>query len=285
MMTLITNKDYEKMKGQEHTLIDVLPKEHFEQFHLDNAINICVYETSFQNKINALGLDNKHALVVYGESDNEYDSNTAADKLENMGFSNIYVLEAQCSNLDTDQLLKIGDGVYTLVENSMLHWTGSNANGSHFGQISCKQGHIEVEETQISGEFIVDMCSINTLNLDESQGALQLNEHLQSDDFFFSKFYPEAKFSFENITSVDIPYQTNINYVLDGELTIRNISRKQKVDALMTSTGNKLFLHAKVQIDKTDWGIIYGSSKYFKFLGMHKIFDLISIEMRLEFQK
>lgn len=284
-MTLITNKDYEQMKGQEYTLIDVLPKEHFEQFHLDNAINICVYETSFQDKINALGLEKKHALVVYGESDNEYDSKTAADKLENMGFSHIYVLEAQCSDLDTDQLLTIEDGKYTLVENSMLHWTGSNANGSHFGQISCKQGRIDAKNAQLSGEFIVDMSSVNTLDLDENQGALQLNDHLQSDDFFFSKFFPEAKFSFENVTSVDTPYQTDINYVLEGELTIKNISRKQKVDAVITSTGNKLFLHAKVQIDKTDWGILYGSSKYFKFLGMHKIFDLISIEMRLELQR
>ncbi len=284
-MTLITNKDYEQMKGQEHTLIDVLPKEHFEQIHLDNAINICVYETSFQDKINALALEKKHALVVYGESDNEYDSKTAATKLENMGFSHIYVLEAQCSHLDTDQILTLDNGTYTLIEGNSLHWTGSNANGSHFGQIRCKQGRIEVEDAQLSGEFVVDMSSINTLDLDESQGALQLNEHLRSDDFFFSKFFPEAKFSFENVTSVDTPYQTDINYVLDGELIIKNISRKQKVDALITSTGNKLFLHAKVQIDKTDWGIIYGSSKYFKFLGMHKIFDLIAIEMRLELHK
>ena len=284
-MKILTNQEYKDIQATEYTLIDVLPKEHFEQFHLDNAINICVYQTSFNDKIKALHLDKNRLIIVYGASDNELDAKAAASKLENLGFNNVLILEAQLSHLDADQLLSLDDGKYFLTEGSRLKWTGANANGSHFGDMVFKDGYIEVKDAQLSGEFVVDMNSINALDLNEEEGALQLNEHLKSDDFFLSKTFPEAKYSFHNRSPVDSPYQTNINYILDGELTIKNITRKQTVEALITRSEKSVFLNIREQIDRTDWGILYGSSRYFKFLGMHKVFDLISVEMRLEFKK
>lgn len=132
------------------------------------------------------------------------------------------------------------------------------------------------------GEFMVDMHSINTLDLNEEQGKNYLNIHLKSEDFFLSKLFPETIYRFYNIQSVVTPYQTDTNYIFDGELTIKGISRKQKINVLISKIDNILILNARVEIDRTKWGIIYGSTKFFKFLGMHKVFDAISIDMRLE---
>jgi len=126
------------------------------------------------------------------------------------------------------------------------------------------------------------MHSINTLDLNEEQGKNYLNIHLKSEDFFLSKLFPETIYRFYNIQSVVTPYQTDTNYIFDGELTIKGISRKQKINVLISKIDNILILNARVEIDRTKWGIIYGSTKFFKFLGMHKVFDAISIDMRLE---
>jgi len=87
---------------------------------------------------------------------------------------------------------------------------------------------------------------------------------------------------FSNSKSMQTPYQTDINYILDGELTLRGITKQQSINALISKIDEKLVLNARVEIDRTHWNIIYGSAKFFKFLGMHKIFDKIFIEMRLE---
>ncbi|PHS38685.1 MAG: hypothetical protein COB07_07605 [Sulfurovum sp.] len=281
-MQVINNTQFDKLKTQEHTLIHVLPKEHFEYSHLEGAINICVYETSFSQNVMELNLDKDSLIVVYGESDNELDARAATSKLMELGFTNIKILEAQEGDLDSDQILHIKDGKYSLKTSSTLQWEGANANGSHKGSIGLKSGNILVDNSSLSGEFIVDMSDIKTQDISEEEGALYLNEHLKSEDFFLSKIFPEASFSFTNINQVKEAYQTNINYILEGELSIRGISQKQQVEALISQVDDKLILNAKFAIDRTKWDILYGSAKFFKFLGMHKIFDTIYFDVRLE---
>jgi len=150
-MKILTSDEYTTLKNKEHTLIHILPKEHYAHYHLENAINICVYEASFTDNVKKLHLDSKQCIVVYGESDDEYDSKAAAEKLENMGFTNVFVLEAQSSGLDTDQLLSIKDGNYILAEGSKLQWLGANANGSHYGDIALKNGHVKLSNGKMSG--------------------------------------------------------------------------------------------------------------------------------------
>jgi polyisoprenoid-binding protein YceI/rhodanese-related sulfurtransferase len=284
---------------QEHTytLIHVLPEEHYQNLHIKGAINICVYEVSFLEKVKNLNLDAEAILVLYGESENEREAKMAAVKLDHLGFENVYVLEGglgacidvlplegEGEETDTDQLLSLEDGVYTLVEQSALEWTGANVNGKHFGVISLKSGHIEVKDSQLSGEFIIDMNTVKNLDLSREQGADHLDAHLRSGDFFLTKLFPEAKYSFVDASSVQTPYQTDINYVLDGELTLRGITKKQRINTLISQLEKRLVLTARVEIDRTEWDIVYGSTKFFKFLGMHKIFDNVLIEMRLELE-
>jgi hypothetical protein len=38
-------------------------------------------------------------------------------------------------------------------------------------------------------------------------------------------------------------------------------------------------LEAHFDIDRTCWDIIYGSTRFFEHLGMHKVFDLVSLQL------
>lgn len=294
-MKLLNSDAFMKWEEHTYTLIHVLPKDHYQNLHIKNSINICVYEVSFLDKVKKLNLETKSKIVLYGESENELDAKAAASKLHDIGFENVYVLkgglreyahtfelEGDGNEPNPDQLLNLKDGKYTLVDQSTLDWTGENANGKHFGKITLKSGDMVIKDSLLSGEFILDMNSIKTLDLSSAEGADHLDAHLRSDDFFVTKLFPEAKYSFSNLKSMQTPYQTDINYMLDGELTLRGITKQQSINALISKIDEKLVLNARVEIDRTHWDIIYGSAKFFKFLGMHKIFDKIFIEMRLE---
>jgi hypothetical protein len=52
--------------------------------------------------------------------------------------------------------------------------------------------------------------------------------------------------------------------------------------ATITKTSdNSLAAEAHFDIDRTKWGIIYGSARFFEYLGMHLVFDLISFQLRI----
>jgi len=44
---------------------------------------------------------------------------------------------------------------------------------------------------------------------------------------------------------------------------------------------NKLVAEAHFDIDRTRWDIIYGSNRFFSHLGMHLVYDLISLQMKI----
>ena len=72
------------------------------------------------------------------------------------------------------------------------------------------------------------------------------------------------------------------NYQVSGEFTLCGVSAEQNFPA--TITGKKdgsLAIEAHFDLDRTRWGVIYGSTRYFEHLGMHLVFDVISIQVRV----
>jgi hypothetical protein len=40
-------------------------------------------------------------------------------------------------------------------------------------------------------------------------------------------------------------------------------------------------IEAHFDLDRTTWNVLYGSSSYFEHLGMHLVYDLITVELRV----
>ena len=295
-MKTISIQDLDNLSKDAYVLIHVLPPEHYKNVHLKGAVNICVYETRFVPKVQALDLKEDQKLIFYGQSENELDAKTACEKLEGLIPQECYVLEGGldvCTQglegeqmmLDDGQFLHLDDGKYILEQESKIEWTGANANGKHYGEIFFKHGNLTLKDQALSGDFVLDMDSIKTLDLSLEEGASYLDEHLRSEDFFLVKLFPEARYSFKDIKALPKPYQTDINYQIKGDLTLRGLKRTQSFNLLLSEVDDKLVMNARVELDKTRWDIFYGSAKFFKFLGMHKIFDTIFIDLRLELKK
>ena len=278
------------------TLIDVLPQNHYENVYIKDAINICVYEMSFISSINELGLEKNAKIIVYGNNHNDVDAKSAYEKLSLEAYTNIYYLKKGLSEISLDflegknlklveeQILEIPDKKFLLSSNNTLDWIGKNTNGSHKGVINFSSGFLHSKQNVLSGEFVVDMKSIKTTDLTQEQGSEYLDNHLNSEDFFFTKFFPQATFSFSKVILEDEAFLTSHNCKLEGTLSIKGISKPFVCFANFSFSEEKLILSSSFSFDRTLWGIIYGSTKFFKYLGMHKVFDNISIDLRLELE-
>jgi polyisoprenoid-binding protein YceI/rhodanese-related sulfurtransferase len=280
-------------------LIDILPNDHFRKIHLPNSINACVFEVTFMDQVKAMLGDKNADIVLYGSSSRSMDAIKAAEKLENEGYKRVNVLtggieawrsaslslegESVDEPDDPQTLLRLEDQLYRVdASKSTIEWTGRNANSTHFGEVKLAAGQIAVKDGNITGTFDIDMNTITNKNLEGDELQPVLIAHLKSDDFFLTKLFPAAKFEILKSKPVLEPFLTAPNYEIHGTLSLRGVKTEQTFMATVTRTADKgLTAEAHFDIDRTKWNIIYGSTRFFEHLGMHMVFDLISIQVRL----
>lgn len=280
-------------------LLDVLPPDHFEKVHIPGAKNACVFFVSFLDDLESMIPEKKERVVVYGSSERSHDANMAIEKMARAGYLEVFELEGGieswreagnvCEGNNLDQSddpqtqLALSGGSF-IIDNdlSTIKWEGRNPSTTHFGTVDISEGDIHIKNGIISGKIEVDMNSIHNINLEGDELQPVLEAHLRSDDFFFTSIFPTAILTFKEVTPIEPLWQTAPNFHVKGELTLRGITASLDFDMTMNQTEiNSLTLEAHFDIDRTQWNIIYGSTRFFEHLGMHKVFDLISIQIRI----
>ena len=280
-------------------LIDTLKFDNFSRRHLPNAMNACVFEMTFIDQVKSITVDTNSEIVLYGASNRSLDAITAADKLEQNGYRYIYVLKggieawhsaglslegkAVDEPSDPQTLLKLEDRSYRVdTDQSIIEWWGRNPNTTHFGTVRIVSGELMAKDGIITGMFDIDMDSITNINLEGDELQPVLIAHLKSDDFFLTKLFPRASFEINNAMPVKEPFLSLPNYEINGTLELRGVKVQQEFMATITRTPeNDLMAEAHFDIDRTKWGVIYGSVRFFEYLGMHLVFDLISFQVRI----
>jgi len=133
---------------------------------------------------------------------------------------------------------------------SNVTWKGYKVGGSHTGTIALKSGALQFEgEKLVGGEFVVDMTSINTTDL-EGDYKNKLDGHLGSDDFFGIEAHPTAKLVFTKVKSTG-----KNSYTATGDLTIKGITEPVTFD--VSVYGDKAT--ATMKVDRTKYNVKYGS--------------------------
>ncbi|MBI5593793.1 MAG: YceI family protein [Deltaproteobacteria bacterium] len=280
-------------------LIDTLTKIHYQKRHLPNAKNACVFEVSFMEQIAGITTDKHAEIILYGSSIRSMDAQTAAEKLARSGYRHVSVLKGGIEDWQTSgrhlegvlpdepdtpgTLLELADRTYHVdTDQSIIEWTGRNAGNRHFGTIAIQSGTVAVKDGTVSGAFDIDMKSIKNTNLEGNELQPVLIAHLNSDDFFFTQVFPSARFSFSGAKITEEPFLTSPNCQIHGTLELRGIKVDQRFQATVTRTAdNGLAAEAHFDIDRTNWHIIYGSTRFFEHLGMHMVFDPVSIQVRI----
>ena len=168
---------------------------------------------------------------------------------------------------------------------SEIAWVGSKPTEDHTGTINIESGVVKIADDKVTGTFLIDMTSINVTDL-EGDSKASLEGHLKGmaegkeDHFFNVAKYPTAAFEVTGIT------EKNGKKMMQGNLTIRDQKKNIEFPVMYTVEGNTMTLASEpFTIDRTEWGVNYGSKSVFDNLGDKFISDDIQLTVNLKANK
>ena len=147
---------------------------------------------------------------------------------------------------------------------STITWVGTKPSGKHVGTIRLSAGTMEVKKDAIkSGNFTIDMNTIANVDMKGSKGAGGLEKHLKSADFFDVEKFPTAGFEFTSFARIDPNAKVimeGATHTISGNLTMKGITKNISFPAIVSFQGKILKAQADFNIDRTQWGIDYGTA-------------------------
>jgi polyisoprenoid-binding protein YceI len=152
---------------------------------------------------------------------------------------------------------------------SKVKWEAKKVTGQHNGSIWFANGTIMGTDNKISGgTFIMDMKSFVDEDLTDAAMKAKLMGHLSSDDFFSIEKFPESKMEIKKVTPVS---EGESHFLAD--LTIKGITNPVEFNAKVTMSVDKVSAEGVITVNRTLYGIKYGSGSFFQGLGDKMIYD------------
>lgn len=161
---------------------------------------------------------------------------------------------------ETSEVTTTKDGnLYTVdTLNSKIEWKGfkivKSDNTSHFGTIKFESGDVTAKDGKLeSGKFVANMASLENVDLkDEAEQKTKLENHLKTGDFFEVDKFPTASFEITKISNAEGDYNT----VLDGNLTIKGITKPMKFNANVSVKDGEISIATEPKdIYREDFGV------------------------------
>ena len=275
-------------------VIDLRLSDDYQQGHLPGAHNNCVFEVVFGDRMSGIVNSTDASILIYGANSSSHETDMATTKLERLGYTSVEVLEGGfkawvdaglplIGSADEISTPEVSDGEYAIdIDQSQISWTGRNLLNKHTGTLAVSSGKIEVAGQLITrGEFNIDMNAIHCTDLEGEQRD-GLIAHLKSDDFFDTEVHPTAHLSIHESAPIDANTAGAPNLQITGELEIKGKTVPVQFVATCGQTPEgKLAAQGLFSIDRTLWGVIYGSGKFFHRLAGHLVNDLIDIEVKI----
>lgn len=143
-----------------------------------------------------------------------------------------------------------------------IAWTASKTlvvGYKDSGSINIKSGEVEFINGKIqSAKVILDMPTITALTTGSGSGQDSLSTHLKSADFFDVEKFPTAEF---NLTEATQDPNNSNKYTFKGNLNMKGINAPVSFPGTIAISDNEANLQANFDLDRTIWGINFGSSK------------------------
>ncbi|HZW62354.1 MAG TPA: YceI family protein [Flavobacteriaceae bacterium] len=167
------------------------------------------------------------------------------------------------------------------VSASVIEWKGFKPTATHHGTVKLDTGTFQITDGNIqSGTFLIDMKTITDLDL-EGDMKNNLEAHLmgtvegKEGDFFNVNLFPTGAFE---VTGTEAIADGKIN--LSGNLTLKGIKHNVTFPATVTREGDTVTLTSdSFTIDRTKWGVNFGSKTVFDNLGDKFVNDEIELKI------
>ena len=160
----------------------------------------------------------------------------------------------------------MGGANYTVDNNqSTIEWIGTKPVGQHHGTFKIQQGNLTTAGNEITaGKVVIDVASVQPDDQDE-KGNAKLQTHLKGGDFFDVEKYPTGTFEITKVqqgapTGGDAVMK-DATHTVTGNLTLKDQTKSVSFPARINLTDAEIVADANFNIDRTQWGIVYGNDK------------------------
>ncbi len=273
-------------------LIHVLSNEAFAEKRIPGSKHACVYEVAFLERVEKLGVNKDDLIVVYGKNDDFGAAGLAVERLQSAGYSKVSSIEGGLDAWTSaglpvegegDGASQVPDGRYAIdLEKSVFRWTGRNLFNQHNGRIALSEGYLETNHGHLSGGSVtLDMTRMTCSDIQDEKMAGNLIKHLESDDFFSVADHPTAGFELSDVQPLDVIGPGDSNLIVLGSMQLRGVKKALEFKAQEVYLGGQYGLQGRFKINRTRFGSVYGSGKFFEKLGQHVVNDKVTVSFQL----
>jgi len=293
---MLTTDEIERAvkSGSGPALIHVLPPEIFDAKRIPGSKNACVYETVFLSRVAEIQPDRAAPLLVYGAGAGSHDAAIAQQKLREAGYTDVGILAGGLAAWEEEgralegtgamPVLPDFNGTFAIVPSaSVVRWTGRNLFNHHSGTVAVRAGSITLEKNAlVAADFTIDLTTIVCEDIPDPAINRMLIAHLESDDFFDVTQHPLATFVVTAVEAVPEASEGMPNFRITGRFTLRGVTRDLTFPILVAAGDpDTLTGQAVLDLDRTDFGSIYGSGRFFRFLGKHVVNDIVHLHVKI----
>lgn len=160
---------------------------------------------------------------------------------------------------------------------SKIVYVGKKVTGEHTGTITLKSGSLIFKGDSIaSGEFVADMNSLTSTDITDKEYNAKYVTHMKSADFFNTEKHPDSKLVIKGSK------KTKKGLEVTGDLTM--LGETKPVTFVVTDlkkTDSTVTGKSSLTLNRTQWGLKYGSSSFIKGLGDKAIHDDFTLAVEL----
>jgi polyisoprenoid-binding protein YceI len=193
--------------------------------------------------------------------------------------------EANTSKAEAAAISEDASQKYTAnVGGSSIEWKGFKPTGAHNGTINLDSGIFKTNDGKLqSGTFLIDMTSITVTDLESGDGKESLEGHLKGETdgkenhFFDVAKFPSAEFEITGTEALE-----NGKTTLSGNLTIKDQKHNISFPVTISKDGHMMTIQSEAfTINRTQWGVNYGSKSVFDDLGDKFINDDMELKIMI----
>jgi polyisoprenoid-binding protein YceI len=161
---------------------------------------------------------------------------------------------------------------------STLGWEGKAVTHGHNGTMQFASGELEVNGSQVvGGTAVVDMKSMKATDITDADNHAKFVGHMSSDDFFGVATNPTATFKITSIKPIAGAKADANNVTITGNMTIKGVTQVVSFPAKAGVKGGVAAVTGKATIDRTKFGLKYGSKSFFDSIGDKAINDTFDL--------
>ena len=157
---------------------------------------------------------------------------------------------------------------------STLGWEGKAVTHGHNGTIQFTSGELLVKgNAVVGGTVTVDMKTLKATDIKDADSQGKFVGHMTSDDFFGVEKFPTSTFKIVSVTPIKGAAATADNATITGDMTIKGVTQRISFPAKVGVKDGVAAATGKVTIDRTKFGLKYGSKSFFESIGDKAIYD------------